>query len=207
MKLSRKAIMSILAAVILLTSGVVAWTQFFQPNEFVIFETSMGMIEIELNRQKAPISVANFEQYVKDGFYDGTIIHRVTSSGITVVQGGGFAADGSMKTATHSAIKLESNNGLSNIAGTIAMARTSAADSATSQFYFNVVDNTQLDYTSATNPGYAVFGRVVSGMNVVTTMSKVPVGIHNVTIPNYGVYPFEDWPTQDIIITRAYIKP
>lgn len=207
MKLSRKAILSILAAVVLLTSGAVAYTQLFQPKEIVVLQTSMGNIEIELDRQKAPVTVANFEQYVKDGFYDGTIIHRVTSTGIKVIQGGGFTPDGTMKTTTHPAIKLESNNGLSNIAGTIAMARTSDPNSATSQFYINVVDNTQLDYTSASDPGYAVFGRVVSGMDVVTSISKVQVGTHNATIPSYGVYPFEDWPTQDIVVTHAYVKP
>jgi cyclophilin family peptidyl-prolyl cis-trans isomerase len=207
MKLSRKAILSIFAAIVLLTSGAVAYSQLFQPKEIVVLQTSMGNIEIELNRQKAPVTVANFEQYVKDGFYNGTMIHRVTSTGIKVIQGGGFSANGTMKTTTHPAIKIESSNGLSNVAGTIAMARTNDPNSATSEFYINVVDNTQLDYSSASNPGYAVFGKVVSGMDVVTNISKVQVGTHNATIPGYGVYPFADWPTQEIVITRVYVKP
>ena len=206
MKISRKAVLSLLAAVVLLTSGAVVYTQLLQPKEIVVLQTSMGTIEIELDRQRAPATVANFEQYVKDGFYDGTIIHRVTSSGIQVIQGGGFTANSTMKT-TRAAIKIESNNGLSNTAGTIAMARTSDPNSATSQFYINVADNTQLDYTSASNPGYAVFGRVVAGMNVVTSISKVQVGTHMVNFPGYGDYPFDDWPLQDIVIVHAYIKP
>jgi peptidyl-prolyl cis-trans isomerase A (cyclophilin A) len=161
MKLNRKAILSILAAVVLLTSGVVAWTQFFQPKEIVVFETTMGVIEVELDRQHSPVTVANFVQYVKDGFYDGTIFHRVYAG--FVIQAGGYTPDEAEKT-TGTPIKLETNNGLSNTMGTIAMARQNAADSATSQFYINLANNVALDYQSASSPGYAVFGKVVSGM-------------------------------------------
>jgi cyclophilin family peptidyl-prolyl cis-trans isomerase len=204
MKISRKALLSILAAIILLTSGIVAWTQFFQPKEVVVIETTMGTIEVELDRQHAPVTVENFVQYVKDGFYDGTIFHRVYAG--FVVQAGGYTPDESEKT-TRASIKLETNVGLSNAVGTIAMARQTAPDSATSQFYINLVDNALLDYKSASSPGYAVFGKVVSGMDVVNSIAKVPVETRMVDIPGYGEYPFEKWPVEDIVITRAYIKP
>jgi cyclophilin family peptidyl-prolyl cis-trans isomerase len=204
MKLGRKAVLSILAIVVLLTSGVVAWSQFFQSSEIVVLETTMGTIEIQLDRQHAPITVANFEQYVKDGFYDGTIFHRVYNG--FVIQAGGYTPDMVEKT-TRDPIKLESNNGLTNIAGTVAMARSNDLNSATSQFYINLVDNTALDYQSASSPGYAVFGKVVSGMDVVNSIAQVSVETRNVTIPDYGVYPFQMWPVEDIVITRAYMKP
>ena len=204
MKISRKAFLSMLAAIILLTSGIVAWTQFFQPKEVVVIETTMGTIEVELDRQHAPVTVENFVQYVKDGFYDGTIFHRVYAG--FVVQAGGYTPDESEKT-TRASIKLETNVGLSNAVGTIAMARQTAPDSATSQFYINLVDNALLDYKSASSPGYAVFGKVVSGMDVVNSIAKVPVETRMVDIPSYGEYPFEKWPVEDIVITHAYIKP
>ncbi len=205
MKLSRKAIVSILIIVVLGLSSIVVWTQFFAPpKEVAVFETSMGTIEIQLDRQKAPLTVENFVQYVKAGFYDGTIFHRVYAG--FVIQAGGFTLDGTEKT-TRAAIKLETNNGLSNKVGTIAMARITAPDSATSQFYINLVDNPDLDYKSASSPGYAVFGKVVSGMDVVNNIAKVKVETRNVTIPGYGEYPFQMWPVDDIVITRAYMKP
>ncbi len=204
MKLSRKALVSVFIIVILGLSSVIAWTQFFTSKEVAVLETNMGTLEIELDRAKAPITVDNFVKYVKAGFYDGTIFHRVYDG--FVIQGGGFTPDGVEK-ATNDPIKLESNNGLKNLAGTIAMARTDSPNTATSQFFINLVDNTGLDYVSESDPGYAVFGKVVSGMNVVNAIAKVPVGTRNVTIPDYGVYPFEMWPVQDIVITRAYMKP
>ena len=204
MKLSRKAVISIAVIVVLMASGLLVFTQFLgQPKEIVVLETSMGTIEIQLDRQHAPITVNNFVTYVKAGFYDGTVFHRVKPG--FIVQAGGFTVNGTEKT-TNAPIKLESNNGLSNLAGTIAMARSTQADSATSEFYFNLIDNTDLDYSSQ-NQGYAVFGKVITGMNVVSQIGKVQTFTRNVTISGYGVYPFTDWPVQDIVITRAYIKP
>ena len=161
--------------------------------EIAVLETTKGNIEIELNRAKAPITVANFVTYVNEGFYNGTIFHRVMDG--FMVQGGGFTPDGNEKD-THATIKLESNNGLHNGVGTIAMARTNAPNSATSQFFINVADNAFLDYSSG-NAGYAVFGKVISGMEVVNAIKAVETG------SNGGN---DDWPTEDVIITGAYMK-
>jgi peptidyl-prolyl cis-trans isomerase A (cyclophilin A) len=205
MKLSRKAIISILVIVILTTSGVVVLSQLLgQPSEIVVFETSMGTIEIQLDRQHAPITVNNFVTYVKAGFYDGTVFHRVMPG--FVVQGGGFVVNGTEK-KTNIPIILESNNGLKNLVGTIAMARTNDVNSATSEFYINLIDNAGLDY-STNNPGYAVFGKVVSGMDVVNQIGLVKTATKNIFLPTYNqTLPFTDWPVQDIVIRRAYMKP
>ncbi|MFQ6104993.1 MAG: peptidylprolyl isomerase [Candidatus Glassbacteria bacterium] len=135
-------------------------------------ETSMGAITIELYRDKAPISVENFLSYVKDGFYDGLIFHRVIEN--FMIQGGGFTPD-MQKKDTKAPIKNEAGNGLSNKRGTIAMARTRVIDSATSQFFINVVDNLQLDHKDETIDGfgYCVFGKVTDGMDVVDKIRKV----------------------------------
>ncbi|XHS79525.1 peptidylprolyl isomerase [Burkholderiaceae bacterium UC74_6] len=147
------------------TAGVAAASASTATN-VVCMLTSDGEIVVELYGDKAPITVANFMKYVDDGFYSNTIFHRVVRG--FVVQGGGFTTGLVAKTATYPAITLETNVGLSNTRGTIAMARTSVANSATSQFYFNTVDNSaSLDYTSASNPGYAVYGKVISGLTVV----------------------------------------
>ncbi|WP_370527154.1 peptidylprolyl isomerase [Undibacterium sp. CY21W] len=148
----------------------------------VTMGTSKGNIVIELNPAKAPVTVDNFLNYVESGFYPNKIFHRVEAN--LVVQGGGYTSDLQLAT-TSAAIKLESSNGLSNTRGTIGMARTSVADSATSQFYFNTVDNTAFDYSS-TNAGYAVFGKVVAGLDVVDLIRVVPVstqgGLSNVPV-------------------------
>jgi cyclophilin family peptidyl-prolyl cis-trans isomerase len=206
MKLKRKALLSILIIVVLATSSIVVWSQFLStPTEIVRMETSMGTIEVQLDRQKAPITVDNFVKYVKAGFYDGTVFHRVKPG--FVIQGGGYDTSDVEKT-TNAPIKLESHNGLKNTVGTIAMARTNVADSATSQFFINLADNTDLDYVSASNPGYAVFGKVVSGMDVVNKIAEVSTGTRNIFLPAYNItYPFEDWPKQDVIISKAYVKP
>lgn len=136
----------------------------------VTLRTNYGDIVVELNPSKAPVTVSNFLQYVADDFYTNKIFHRVISN--FVIQGGGFNAS-LEQAAVRAPIVLESNNGLSNLRGTIAMARTAAADSATSQFYINVVDNTSLDGTGA-GTGYAVFGTVVAGMDVVDLIKAVP---------------------------------
>ena len=162
-------------------------------NPVVIIETSKGNIEIELYPEKAPITVENFLRYANEGFYDNTVFHRVIAG--FMVQGGGFTSDGKEKT-THETIQLESNNGLKNKEGTIAMARTSVPDSATSQFFINAQDNVFLDY-SAGNPGYAVFGKVISGMEVVKAIEKVQ------TTTKFGM---KDWPVDDVKIVKAYLK-
>ena len=159
----------------------------------VVIETSKGNIEIELNQEKAPISVKNFLNYVKNNHYDGTVFHRVISN--FMIQGGGFTPDGEQKPVDNP-IKLESNNGLKNDEGTIAMARTMIADSATSQFFINVKSNDFLNYAPE-NDGYAVFGKVISGMEVVNTIKAVNKGT------KFGM---QDWPTEDVVITKVYVK-
>ena len=141
----------------------------------VKLETSLGTITVQLDSAKAPASTENFIAYVKSGHYDGTIFHRVIPG--FMAQGGGFAADFKQK-ATNAPIKNEADNGLKNKRGTIAMARTSDPHSATAQFFINYVDNGFLDYKSSTPSGwgYAVFGEVTDGMDVVDQMAKVPTG-------------------------------
>jgi peptidyl-prolyl cis-trans isomerase A (cyclophilin A) len=132
--------------------------------------TSMGDIVVQLDAQKAPKTVANFLQYAKAGHYNGTVFHRVIDG--FMIQGGGMTADMHEKT-TRPPIALEAGNGLSNLRGTIAMARTGMPDSATSQFFINVGDNLRLDSYGG---GYAVFGQVIEGMDVVDRIKLVPVG-------------------------------
>ena len=140
-------------------------------NPVVVIETSLGTIKVELFEDKAPGTVKNFLSYVDDKHYDGLIFHRVMEG--FMVQGGGMEPGGKQRT-TKEPIKNEAANGLSNIRGTIAMARLPAADSATSQFYINIVDNTMLDKKSDPNKiGYCVFGRVTEGMDVVDKIVKV----------------------------------
>ncbi len=159
----------------------------------VVIETSIGNIKVQLNETAAPITTANFLSYVNDGFYDGTIFHRVIKG--FMIQGGGFTSNGTQK-ETKAPIKLESDNGLNNKVGTIAMARTNDPNSATSQFFINVADNTFLDYTSS-NPGYAVFGKVIEGMDVVNEIETVE------TSPK-GY--FNDWPVEDVTIIKVYVE-
>ena len=145
----------------------------------VTLQTSLGNIVLELDPQRAPVTVANFLQYVEDGHYDGTVFHRVIPN--FMIQGGGFTADMRQK-PTRAPIELESRNGLSNVVGTVAMARTNVPNSATAQFFINVTNNAFLDQASARDGhGYAVFGRVVSGMDVVERIRTVPTtrrGMH-----------------------------
>ena len=163
----------------------------------VALKTSMGEIVLELNPEKAPITVANFLQYVKSGFYKGTIFHRVIDG--FMIQGGGY--DAKMKEKkTNKPIKNESNNGLKNVTYSIAMARTNVHDSATSQFFINVGDHPDLDYPGRDGSGYAVFGKVISGQEVVDkikgvlvddTMGQqnvpvVPIVIQSASIVNAG---------------------
>jgi cyclophilin family peptidyl-prolyl cis-trans isomerase len=163
-----------------------------QEEIFVVMETSLGDVTIALDRAKAPLTVANFLSYVDDDFYSGTIFHRVIAN--FMIQGGGFTPEGVQK-PTKDPIILESANGLKNEVGTIAMARTNAPNSATCQFFINVVNNTFLDYTPS-NPGYAVFGRVTAGMEVVNQIRQVPTGRFS---NGMG-----DWPTETVLIKRIY---
>ena len=146
-----------------------------EKNPQVVMETSMGTVKIELFKDKAPISVRNFLSYVKEAYYDGTVFHRVIPH--FMVQGGGMDADMNQK-KTKFAIKNEATNGLKNVRGTLAMARTSVVDSATSQFFINVVDNAFLDNTGKTPErfGYAVFAQVIEGMDVVDKIREVKTG-------------------------------
>lgn len=150
-----------------------------QSVEYVLLDTSMGEILLELDREKAPLTVKSFLQYTKDGFYDGTIFHRVIPG--FMVQGGGMTADMQPK-RTSGNVRNESTNGLLNERGTVAMARTSDPHSASSQFFINVVDNDGLNRDQAADGwGYAVFGKVIAGMNTVDQIVAVPttrVGQH-----------------------------
>ncbi|WP_457418035.1 peptidylprolyl isomerase [Roseateles sp. P5_E7] len=158
--------------------------------------TSQGVIELGLDRTHAPLSVDNFLKYVNDGFYNGTVFHRVIAG--FVIQGGGVARNGAGalqdKTPTYGPIALESLNGLSNVRGTLAMARTAVPDSATSQFYINVVDNTSLNYQNSSNPGYAVFGQVTLGLDVVDKIKAVSTNASDV-------------PLSDVTVTEAKVIP
>ncbi|MBF0370990.1 MAG: peptidylprolyl isomerase [Magnetococcales bacterium] len=138
----------------------------------VILETSKGDITLELDAEKAPITVANFLEYVDAGFFDGTIFHRVIPN--FMIQGGGFEADMSQK-PTNKPIKNEADNGLSNLRGTVAMARTMVVDSATAQFFINLNDNHFLDH-GGRDFGYAVFGKVVDGLDVMDAIAQVQTG-------------------------------
>jgi peptidyl-prolyl cis-trans isomerase A (cyclophilin A) len=141
-------------------------------NPLVRFETSHGDFSVEVDEESAPISAQNFLRYVDEGYYDGTIFHRVIPG--FMVQGGGFTADMEHKPG-HAPIQNEANNGLKNQRGSLAMARTNDLHSATSQFFVNVVDNGFLDHRTG-NFGYAVFGRVVGGIDVVDKIAKVKTG-------------------------------
>ncbi|MFK8028070.1 MAG: peptidylprolyl isomerase [Gammaproteobacteria bacterium] len=166
-----------------------------ETNPKVQLETSKGNIVIELNAEKAPKSVENFITYVNSGHYDGTIFHRVIPS--FMIQGGGFDIDMKQK-PTNETIQNEANNGLKNVKGSIAMARTSAPHSATAQFFINVADNAFLDFTSESPQGwgYAVFGQVTEGLDIVSTIEEVATG-------NHGGH--QDVPLEPIIIQKATI--
>lgn len=172
------------------------------PNPFekelptVIIHTSQGDIKIELYEDQAPVSVKNFLDYARTGYYDGTIFHRVIPG--FMIQGGGFDAELTPK-PTEAPIKNEADNGLSNERGTLAMARTNDPDSATAQFFINVVDNPALDHRgkqSGRTWGYAVFGRVIEGMEVVDEIRFVPTEARG---------PHQDVPVEPVVIERVEI--
>lgn len=157
------------------------------------FTTNFGDIIIEVNHEKAPISAKNFEQYVRDGFYDGLIFHRVISN--FMIQGGGFLPD-MVEKETRESIQNEADNGLPNANGTLAMARTTAPHSASSQFFINVADNRFLDFPGQDGWGYCVFGRVIEGMDIVEKIKAVAT----TTRMGHG-----DVPVDDVMIEKAEV--
>lgn len=159
----------------------------------ILIKTNHGDIKIQLDHEKAPETTKNFEQYVKEGFYNKTIFHRVISN--FMIQGGGFEA-GLAPKKTRGPIKNEANNGLSNLRGTLAMARTTDPHSASAQFFINVADNGFLDFSQETAEGwgYAVFGKVVEGMEVVDNIKEVPTTFKDM---------HQDVPEDDVIIESA----
>lgn len=169
--------------------NVVYQTTVTVPKPQVTVATSSGDITLELDPGAAPITVNNFLGYVRSGYYTNTLFHRVIAN--FMIQGGGYTTGMVKKSGQTAPITLESNNGLSNLRGTIAMARTSDPNSATSEFFINQVDNTFLDYKNAANPGYAVFGKVLQGMDVVDTIIAQPTGALN---------GFADVPLTDVTI-------
>ena len=160
----------------------------------LVFETTLGNFEVELFEKEAPISAKNFQEYVDEGFFDGVLFHRVIPG--FMIQGGGFEP-GMKQKKVKAPIKNEATNGLKNKRGTLSMARTNVVDSATAQFFVNLVDNEFLDHTGPSNYGYAVFGKVTSGMEVVDQIAKVA------TTNRAG---HQNVPAADVVITRASTK-
>jgi cyclophilin family peptidyl-prolyl cis-trans isomerase len=178
---------------LVLTFGILLWSvETLAANPLVEMKTSVGAVRIELYADKAPKTVANFLQYVKDGFYNGLVFHRVIDG--FMIQGGGFTADLREKTVDRPPIENEAGNGLKNDVGTIAMARTRDPNSARAQFFINVADNTPLNFRdpSPGGIGYAVFGKVKQGMDVVMRIAHTPTG------PG-GPFP-KDVPQQAVVI-------
>ncbi len=187
--------MLVVAGAVVMTLG--ASQSAAQDNPTVVMETSLGNITIELFRDQAPITVENFLQYANDGFYAGTVFHRVIQQ--FMIQGGGMTADLQPK-PTRDPIRNEATNGLSNERGTISMARTNIVDSATAQFFINTVNNARsLDNTGtdARSYGYAVFGRVTDGMDVVDRIAAVPTGSRG---------PHQDVPVEPVAITGVTVN-
>ncbi|MCL1143936.1 peptidylprolyl isomerase [Shewanella gaetbuli] len=162
----------------------------------ITLHTNFGDISLQLDAEKAPITAANFMKYVEEGFYDGTIFHRVIDG--FMIQGGGFTESMDQKRG-NAAIQNEASNGLSNRKGTIAMARTSDPHSATAQFFININDNTFLDFKSETSQGwgYCVFGEVVEGMDIVEKIKGVATG-------NHGMH--QDVPLEAVVIQSVTVK-
>jgi peptidyl-prolyl cis-trans isomerase A (cyclophilin A) len=181
----------LLATMALLFASLSAWAA----NPMVEMKTSQGVVVIELDQAKAPKTVANFLQYTKDGFYSGTIFHRVIDG--FMIQGGGMEP-GMKEKATRAPIENEAKNGLKNVTGSLAMARTQDPHSASAQFFINLKDNAFLDYPSRDGWGYAVFGKVVQGMDVVNKIAKVATG-------NAGFH--QNVPTTPVVIESVKLLP
>lgn len=163
----------------------------------VVLETSMGQIVMELDAQKAPRTVDNIVDHVQSGFYDGLTFHRVIPG--FMIQGGGFTPDMRQRDSSRPQLTNEADNQLKNLRGTVAMARTPAPHSAKTQFFINLVDNSNLDHRDKTDRGwgYAVFGRVIEGMEVVDSIAQVPT---------HTVGQYADVPAEPVLIQRAYIR-
>ena len=185
----RKTLLAILLTIPLLVSSL----SLAQDNPIVVIQTNKGAITVELWADKAPISVDNFLRYTDNSFFDGMVFHRVIPG--FMIQGGGFSPDMVQK-STYDAIKNEASASVPNDRGTLAMARTNVVDSATAQFFVNLVDNDFLNHTDETQRGfgYAVFGEVIEGMDVVDTIAKVE------TATTKG---FQNVPTEPVVITSA----
>lgn len=186
----------LLAALVVTLSCFASQAAFAGPK--VEFKTTMGNFVVELDDVKAPKTTANFLNYVKSGFYNGTIFHRVIDG--FMIQGGGFTADLNQK-PTNPPVVSEAQNGLKNNAYTIAMARTSDPDSATAQFFINVKDNVGLDYPNAMGNGYTVFGKVISGTQTIDAIRKIPTMV--APAPRMGR--MADVPTKTVTIESATI--
>ena len=197
-----KHLFGLVLAVVVGLSPVTGYSQDNQSNAKgagmvkVTMETSKGVITLELDREKAPASVDNFVTYAKAGHYDGTIFHRVIPD--FMVQGGGFDTDMKQK-ATNPPIKIEADNGVKNTRGTVAMARTNDPNSATSQFFIDLKDNDFLNHTSPTPQGwgYAVFGKVTDGMDVVESIEKVKTG---------NKHGHQDVPLMEVVISKVTVE-
>jgi cyclophilin family peptidyl-prolyl cis-trans isomerase len=192
--------------VLALLGGLLAAAPVKAANPVVAMETSMGTIKIELFEDKAPVTVKNFLAYVDDKFYDGTIFHRIigkeNSDHDFMIQGGGFTQERKEK-ETKKPIKLEADKGLSNTRGTIAMARTPDPDSATAQFFINVVDNKFLDKSDRSD-GYAVFGKVIAGLDIVDKIKAVKTGTKEFTVKGDKKTNFENVPDDNVVIKKVY---
>lgn len=182
-----------IAVFLVLTLALAAQNIMAEEITKAVIKTNMGEIHLDLYPEKAPVSVENFVNYASSGYYDGTIFHRVISN--FMIQGGGFTTD-MQKKSTENPIQNEANNGLSNRRGTIAMARLPQPHSATSQFFINVQNNMNLDYKGGNDWGYAVFGQVTEGMNVVDEIRFVQTSRNP---------PFSDVPVEPVIIEQVQI--
>lgn len=188
--------MRLLALVLSLALGVAMSSANAETSPRVKLETSLGDVVLQLDADKAPNTVANFTQYVQDGHYDGLVFHRVIKG--FMIQGGGYDEKMSER-KSRAPIENEAKNGLKNARGTIAMARTAAPHSATAQFFINHGDNDFLDYPGQDGWGYAVFGEVVEGMDVVDAIANAPTG----NLPPFG----RDVPVKTVLINKAVLLP
>lgn len=183
----KKMLPALACGILLAWAGIAGAAETAAKNPVVLMQTNLGTIKLELFAREAPLSVKNFLDYTAGGFYDGTVFHRVIPG--FMIQGGGFTADMKQK-KTKAPVKNEADNGLKNLRGTIAMARTMIIDSAMAQFFINVVDNGYLDHSDKTQKGYgyAVFGKVIEGMDVVDKIAAVRTGVR-LNYPNTPLAP------------------
>jgi peptidyl-prolyl cis-trans isomerase A (cyclophilin A) len=191
----KRTLRVLVCGALLVCAGIADAAETTAKNHVVLMQTNLGAIKLELFAREAPLSVQNFLDYAADCFYEGTVFHRVIPK--FMIQGGGFTADMKQK-KTKAPVKNEADNGLKNLRGTIAMARTMIVDSATAQFFINVVDNGFLDHRDKTTNGYgyAVFGKVIEGMDVVDKIATVRTGVRS---------NFSDTPLKPVVIESVKI--